>query len=139
MIRILIADDHRLVRDGLRACLEREKDMVIVGQAHDGAEVVRLVHQLYPDVVLLDIQMPKLTGLEAARELQSAGIKIIIVSMLGDKTVVQEAIALGVKGYLTKDEGFREVVAAVRSVHAGQTYYSQSVAKTMAGDAGNAR
>ncbi len=127
MIRVLIADDHRLVRDGFRALLERERDIEVVGEARDGLEAMELAKQMAPDIILMDIQMPRLGGLEATRRLQGSGTNVLIVSMVSDERVVRQVKGYGIKGYLTKDEGFRELVNAVRAVHAGHTYYSRTI------------
>ncbi len=132
MIRVLIADDHRLVRDGFRAVLEREKDLEVVGEARDGKEAIELTRQLHPDVVIMDIQMPRMNGLDAARELHSVdGQQVLIVSMLRDETLVRQALSNGAQGYITKDESFTELIYAIRALYGGKNYFSSSISKVL--------
>ncbi len=132
MIHVLIADDHRLVRDGFRAVLEREKDLQVVGEARDGKEAIELARRLKPDIVVMDIQMPRLNGLEATRELHSVdGNKILIVSMLRDESLVRQALSHGAQGYITKDESFTELINAIRAIHEGKTYFSRSICEIL--------
>ncbi len=128
MIHVLIADDHRLVRDGFRAVLEREKDLQVIGEARDGKEAVELTRRLNPDIVIMDIQMPRLNGLEATRELRTNGsCRVLIVSMLRDENLVRQAIEHGAEGYITKDESFTELINAIRSIYSGNKYFSRTI------------
>ncbi len=132
MIHVLIADDHRLVRDGFRAVLEREKDLQVVGEARDGKEAIELARRLKPDIIVMDIQMPRLNGLEATRELHSVdGDKVLIVSMLRDESLVRQALNDGAQGYITKDESFTELINAIRAIHQGKTYFSRSISEIL--------
>jgi DNA-binding NarL/FixJ family response regulator len=136
MVRILIADDHGIVRTGLRLLLDRFPDMEVVGEAADGREAVRLAHELKPDIIIMDIGMPLLNGLDAAvhivRENERSGI--IILSMHTDESYVLRALDAGAKGYLLKDHAEEDLEAAVRSVHGGKPYFSPSIAQALLED-----
>ncbi len=135
-ISIFLADDHAVVRDGLRALLEAQPDMQVIGDAADGRDTVRQVARLCPDVVILDIAMPELNGIEAAREIAqvSPATQVIILSMHSTAEHIFQALQAGVRGYLLKESAGIEVVNAVRAVHAGQRYLSQKISDTMIGD-----
>lgn len=123
---ILLADDHRIVRQGLRALLAAEADFEVVGEADDGREALELVKRLSPDVLVLDLMMPGLNGLEVARQLprQSPGVRVVVLSMHDDEGFVLEALANGVSGYVLKDSNSSDLVHAVREVAAGRRYLS---------------
>lgn len=123
---ILLADDHRIVRQGLRALLTGEADFEVVGEADDGREALELVKRLTPDVLVLDLMMPGLNGLEVARQLprQSPGVRVVVLSMYDDEGFVLEALANGVSGYVLKDSNSSDLVHAVREVAAGRRYLS---------------
>ncbi|MET0645951.1 MAG: response regulator transcription factor [Pyrinomonadaceae bacterium] len=123
---ILLADDHRIVRQGLRALLAGEADFEVVGEADDGREALDLVKRLSPDVLVLDLMMPGLNGLEVARQLprQSPGVRVVVLSMHDDEGFVLEALANGVSGYVLKDSNSSDLVHAVREVAAGRRYLS---------------
>ena len=127
--RILIADDHRITRQGLRSLLEKESDMEIVAEAQDGRTAVELAKKLLPDVVIMDVSMPDLNGIEATRQIISRckGVKIIALSMHSDTLFVTEMLKGGVSGYLLKDCAFEELAGAIRSVISGKTYLSPSI------------
>lgn len=136
MIKVYLADDHLIVRDGLRALLEANPDIVVVGDAPDGQQAVREVLHLLPDVVVMDISMPKLNGISATQEIRQAlpQTKVIILSMLGDAEHVFRALDAGAQGYLLKESAGREVVEAVLAVYAGKVYLSQPVTNTLIAD-----
>lgn len=123
---ILLADDHRIVRQGLRALLASEADFEVVGEADDGREALELVKRLNPDVLVLDLMMPGLNGLEVARQLprQSPAVRVVVLSMHDDEGFVLEALANGVSGYVLKDSNSSDLVHAVREVAAGRRYLS---------------
>jgi len=135
-IRILLADDHAILRRGLRALLEREGDMEVVGEAADGRETLKAVEELTPDVVVLDITMPNLNGIEAARQIQAkaAGTAVLILSMHSDEGYVLRALRAGARGYLLKDAVEGELIGALRAVAAGKAYFSPEVSKLLVED-----
>ncbi len=124
MIRILIVDDHAVVRSGLRLLLDREDDLEPVGEAGDGKRAVRLARELQPDVVLLDVVMPGPSGVDAAAEIrvESPSSRILMLSMQDDPTYVRQAFAAGAAGYVLKDAADSELVEAIRRVAAGEQY-----------------
>src|SRR5262249_50303428 len=130
-IRILLADDHALVRAGFRALLQNIAGFQVVAEAGDGPEALRLIETHQPDVVLLDITMPGLTGLEvAARVTQTwPSIRVVMLSMHATEEFVLQALRAGAAGYLLKDAGADELETAIRAVASGETYLSPSVSK----------
>ncbi len=129
-IRVMIADDHALFRRGLEMVLAEEPGIEIVGQACDGSEAVQVAAEAVPDVVLMDIRMPKTTGIEAARAMKEVApsAKIVILTISDEEEDLFEAIRAGASGYLLKDIPLDEVAAAVRSVHGGQSLINPSMA-----------
>lgn len=126
MIRVVLADDHAIVRQGLRALLETDQGCEVVGEAADGLTALQLIDTLQPDVAVLDLQMPDLGGLEVARRVQqqAPGTRVIILSMHGDEPFVQEALRYGVKGYVLKGSSTSELVSAVQAAVAGKRFLS---------------
>jgi DNA-binding NarL/FixJ family response regulator len=131
VISALIADDHGVVREGLRRLLEAEADITVCAEASDGREALRLVEKHQPNLVILDISMPRLGGLETLERLraQHPGLKVILLSMHGAPPLIQSAVTLGADGYLLKNGRAGEVVAAVRAVMKGGSYFSPPVAR----------
>ena len=130
-ITILLADDHVIVREGFRQMLELEDDLKIVGEAQDGRRAVALVKKLRPAVVLMDIAMPLLNGLEAARQVlkECPATKVLMLSAHSDDAYVQTAIESGAAGFLLKQTSAHDVCRAIREVHQGKTFFSPSIAK----------
>ena len=130
MIRVVIADDHHLVRQGIRALLEKAGDIEVVGEAADGPEALALVERLLPDVLVIDIAMPHLNGLEAVGRLRGLEMKTraLILSMYADDTLVRQALRNGAKGYLLKRAVTEELLLAVRAVSRGDTFLCPEVA-----------
>lgn len=128
-IRVVLADDHQIVRHGLRSLLATEPDMEVVGEADNGRAVIKLVQDLSPEVVIMDISMPDLNGIEATRQIlaESPGIKIIALSMHSDSLFVLNMLKAGASGYLLKDCALEELVKAVRTVMARKTYLSPGI------------
>jgi DNA-binding NarL/FixJ family response regulator len=128
-ITVLLAEDHVIVREGFRRMLELETDMEVVGEAKDGRQAVALVGKLHPDVVLMDIAMPLLNGLEAARQILKSvpGARILILSAHNDDAYVQNAIKSGAMGFLLKQTSSHEVCRAIREIHQGKTFFSPSI------------
>lgn len=130
VIRVLITDDQPLVRAGLQALLRRDKEIEIVGEARDGQEAVQLAEKLCPDIILMDVKMPNLDGIEATRRIHSENdsSRILMVAMSYDEKSVRRALASGARGYVDKSSMTDELIPAVRAVHGGQRYFSSSVA-----------
>jgi two-component system, NarL family, response regulator NreC len=129
VIKILLADDHKLLIDGLRSLLEKQKNLEVVGVAKDGLETVDLAAQYKPDIILLDISMPQLNGIDAARKIlrDLPDTKIIMLSMHADRRYIQESIRIGARGYILKESAAREVIKAIEDVQKGEIFFSQSV------------
>ncbi|MEP0518901.1 MAG: response regulator transcription factor [Hyphomicrobiales bacterium] len=132
-ISIVIADDHEVVRDGIRARLQEVADLKIIAEAKNGSEAVDQVSRYDPDVVMLDISMPILNGLETARKIRENGqaCKILMLSIYDATEYVQGAVKAGANGYLLKDASAKEMVSAIRSVAAGGLYFSAKVAPSL--------
>ncbi len=135
-IRILIADDHDIVRAGLKSLLERQDDIEIVGEAGDGRQVVRLAEELNPSIIVMDIAMPQLNGIDASGQIlrRDPEIKIIVLSMYADEEFLVRALTAGVKGYLLKDSVQADLLRAVRAVATGRSFFSPAIAQTLAED-----
>lgn len=133
-INVLIADDHRLVRDGLKTILSSSQDIQVVGDASDGLEALKKVDALQPDVVLLDLSMPKLDGMETARRIRKEHpkIKILMVTMHEEEEYSLKMVRMGVSGYLVKDSTALEVMEAIRSVYRGKAFFSPQISKILA-------
>lgn len=131
MISVLVADDHGIVREGLRRLLDDEDDFEVSGEARDGREVLEQVEQEKPAVVVLDINMPRLGGLETLERLRAnhPDVKVILLSVHGDAPFIQSAIALGADGYVLKNGRASEIVTAIRAVTKGGSYFSPVVAR----------
>jgi DNA-binding NarL/FixJ family response regulator len=132
-ITVLLAEDHMIVREGFRKMLELEDDFNIVGEAQDGRAAVALVKKLHPEVVLMDIAMPLLNGLEATRQALKAvpTTKIIMLSAHSDDAYVKNATDSGALGFLLKQTSAHDVCRAIREVHSGKTFFSPSIAKRL--------
>lgn len=135
-IKILIADDHQIMRDGLRALFDRHADLDVVAEAENGRTAIRLVRELSPDVVVMDITMPELNGIEAtARILNDApGVRVVALSMHSDRRFVREVFRAGASGYVLKDCAFEQLANAIRVVAANQTYLCPGVADVLIKD-----
>src|SRR5207302_1055340 len=131
-IRVLLADDHGIVRDGLRAVLATESGVEVVGEEADGEAALAAIEKLQPDVAVLDVQMPKLTGIEVARKLAAqARTSVVLLSMHKEDSFVQAALLAGASGYVVKEDAARDLTAAIRAVARGDTYLSPRIAGTV--------
>jgi DNA-binding NarL/FixJ family response regulator len=128
-IKILIADDQQLTREGIRSLLEREPDMDVLGEAEDGRSAVRMARELGPDIVLMDVCMPEMNGIVATTLIlaEAPRIKVIALSMLDDRRFVSNMLRAGASGYLIKDCSFKELVRAIRRVVANKVYLSPGI------------
>lgn len=135
-IRVLIADDHGIVREGLHSLIGKQSDMEIVGEADDGRKAVELVHQLEPDVVVMDISMPNLNGVDATSQIvrEHPKVKVIALSMHSSSMFVADMIKAGASGYILKDCLFDELAAAIRTVNKGGVHLSKDVLGLVVGD-----
>jgi len=131
-IRVLVADDHTIVRSGIRHVLESEQDFEVVGEAGSGSEAIALATSLQPDVVVLDISMPDLSGLEVAARLRGSGsTRVLILSMHDNAEYVLESVRAGAHGYLLKDTAATELRSAIRTICRGESYFSPPVASRL--------
>ncbi len=135
-IKVFLADDHKMFRDGLKAQLDNVDDMVVVGEANDGREALKMLEELKPDVAVLDVAMPMLNGIETTRNALKSlpGLKIIMLSMLADQMYVVEALKAGANGYLLKEESFSQLLEAINSVLGGKVFLSKSIEEAMMED-----
>ncbi|MBL8051358.1 MAG: response regulator transcription factor [Anaerolineales bacterium] len=136
MIHILLAEDHTMVRAGLRALLERAQDIQVVGEASNGQEAIDLTVALKPDVLVLDIMMPRLNGIQAAEQIRNLKlpVKILFVSMYSDAGLVRQALQSGAKGYVLKTSAGEELLQAIRAVAQGETYLSGTISSMVMED-----
>jgi DNA-binding NarL/FixJ family response regulator len=134
-IKIILADDHIVVRQGLRSLIDQQKDMLVVGEADDGLQLLESVGKLRPDVVLVDLKMPNLNGIDAAREIRVRfpNTHIVILTMHADRAYVERAMQAGVSGYVLKEENFQEMCTAIRQVALGNRYFSAGVSQQIPG------
>lgn len=133
MIKVLLVDDQNLIRQGLKALLELEQDLEVIGEAENGEIAISLIEQLYPDVVLMDIRMPVMDGVAATREIQKRfpGIKVLVLTTFDDDEYVKAALQNGAMGYLLKDTPSEELAVAIRAVHKGYTQLGPGIVKKL--------
>ena len=131
--RILLVDDHEITRQGLRLLIEEQSDMKVIAEAKEGRTAVELASELSPDVIIMDVSMPDLNGIEATRQItsKSSDIKIIALSMHSDSLYVSSMLKSGASGYLLKDCAFEELVIAIKAVVAGKTYLSPAISSVV--------
>src|ERR1017187_6301060 len=132
-ITVLLAEDHMVVREGLRKLLEAEDDLEVIGEAQTGRQAVDLTRKLFPSVVVMDIAMPLLNGLEATRQIRKfmPGTKVLILSAHNDDAYVDQAIAFGAAGFLLKQTSSHDLSRAIRTVQKGSTFFSPSIARRL--------
>lgn len=130
---IILVDDHSLVRDGIRALLESESDLDVIGEGADGLEAISLVKEKKPDILIVDIRMPNMTGIEAVEKLSASSpdVKCIILSMHDSEEYILQSVAAGAKGYLLKDTGKAEFIKAIHTVQEGGKYYSGDISNVL--------
>lgn len=135
-IRILLADDHTILRDGIRALLDDEPNMILVGEAEDGRTAVKLACELKPDVVIMDIGMPLLNGLEATRQIkrQLPGTEVLILTMHDNEEYIRQVLAAGAMGYILKDAAARELINAIKTVQRGEAVLSTAITRLVIED-----
>jgi DNA-binding NarL/FixJ family response regulator len=133
MINVVIADDHNLVREGIRALLEKAEDITVVGEAENGEEALALVQQHRPDVLVMDIAMPGMNGIQVLEQLRERGLPahVVILSMYADEVFVRQALQNGAKGYLLKGSFKEELLLTIRAASRGATYLSPSVSESV--------
>lgn len=135
-IRILIADDHAVVREGLRSLIRLQPNMMVVGEAVDGVEVVEMARQLAPDVILMDMVMPRQNGLESIQRLKGENnpARILVLSSFAEDERILPAIKAGASGYLLKDSSPRQLITAIRDVHRGESSLHPTIARKLIGE-----
>ena len=136
MIRVLVVDDHAILRDGIRSLLESQEDIIVVGEAGDGAEAIELADKLLPDIVLMDISMPKTNGLEATRIIKDRHpqLKVLILTQHDNREYIAPALGAGAAGYVLKRSGRREMLNAIRQVHEQGAFLSNNIAQEVLQD-----
>ena len=136
MIRVIIADDHHLVRQGIHSLLEKAHDIEVVAEAEDGQQAIELVEKQVPDVLVMDISMPRLNGMQAAERVRSLHLptQIVMLSMHSDDLMVKQALRHGARGYLLKSSVTEELLLAIRAASKGETYLSPSISKSILDD-----
>lgn len=130
-IRILLADDHAVLRGGLKLLLHTQPDMTVIGEARDGQETVELCKALKPDVLLLDLNMPGKTGLNALEELKGTGTRVLVLTMYDDVAYLRQAVEWGAAGYILKSAADVELISAIRAVARGDSYYDPALTKPL--------
>jgi len=135
-IRVIVADDHTVIRSGLKLMLGREPDVEVIGEAADGRQAVDLAEKLRPDVVVLDVAMPILNGIEAARQIAAKlpKTRVVILSMHSDEGYVLKSLKAGARGYLLKDSAESDIINAIRAVNEGKAYFSPEISRLLADD-----
>jgi DNA-binding NarL/FixJ family response regulator len=133
MIRVIVADDHHLVRQGICALLEKAPDMEVVGQADDGMAALELVRRTPPDILVVDLAMPRMNGIQTIERVQALGgrTRVVVLSMYSDETLVRQALRMGAAGYLLKRSVTEELLLAIRAAARGETYLSPSVSRVL--------
>jgi NarL family two-component system response regulator LiaR len=134
-IRIVLAEDHALVREGIRDLIQQQRDMEVLGEAEDGEQAVKLVNELEPDIVLLDIAMPKLNGIEATKQIKTdhPSVSVLVLTAYDNEELILAILEAGASGYLLKNIRSDELLKGIRSVHMGESVLHPSVLKTVLG------
>jgi len=132
-IRIIIADDHPIFRSGLKQIIEEDENIIILGEADNGKDALRLIRELKPDIVLLDIDMPLMTGIQVLRELGKQDVKTIFLTVYADEDIYDEGMELGISGYVLKDSAISDIMECIYKVNEGKYYISPSVSNFIFG------
>ncbi len=133
-IKVIIADDHQLIREGFKSLLNQLEEVEVVGEASDGLQVLNLLHSgKFADIILMDVEMPNLNGIDATERISKdfLGVKVIMLTMVNDKAIIQDAIAKGAKGFLFKNTSITSLFEAIKQVHGGASYFSTEVTLTL--------
>ena len=135
-VKVILADDHQMFREGLRSLMERQTDIEIIAEAADGRSIIKLLQKLSPDVIIMDVSMPGLNGIEATRQIKAefTDVKVIALSMYSNRQYVIEMLKAGASGYLLKDCAVKELCEAIRIVAAGQVYLNPQVSTLVVND-----
>lgn len=130
-IRVLLVDDHKILRDALRSVLERESDIVLVGEANNGVEALKIIPEKQPDVVVMDVGMPEMGGIQATLALQASfpQVKILALSTFFDRRIVQQMLGAGASGYIVKSSGSEELCRGIRSIYEGRSYLCPEISR----------
>jgi DNA-binding NarL/FixJ family response regulator len=136
VIRVLLADDHRILREGIRALIQDQADMQVIGESEDGLDTMKKVAQLNPDVVVMDIAMPLLNGLEATRQIRRdfPHVRVLILTMHENEEYIRQVLAAGALGYVLKDAAARDLLGAIRSVYQGEAVLSPAITRLVIED-----
>lgn len=128
-ISVMLVDDHSIVRQGIKSVIAKSKDINVIAEANDGREAVQMANEICPDIVIMDISLPLLNGLDASQQIikQNKRIKILILSMHENRVFIEKALNSGVKGYILKDSAADEIVQAIREVHSGRFFLSSKI------------
>lgn len=131
MIKVLVADDHTILRQGIKALLNNQGKIEVVGEAKDGREAIKMIEELLPDVVLMDIAMPGLNGLEATRRIKKKfpEIKVLVLTMYAHEEYIFQILNAGANGYLVKETAFQDLITAIKAVYRGEAFMSPSISK----------
>jgi DNA-binding NarL/FixJ family response regulator len=132
-VKLLVADDHKIFRQGIKKLLEEESDMHVIGEAADGRETVKKATELKPDVILMDIAMSNLNGLEATKQIKKVlpAVKVIMLTMHKNEEYILQSFQAGASGYILKEGAVEELVSAIRSIHQDKSFLSPTISKTL--------
>jgi two-component system response regulator NreC len=135
-LRVILADDHTIIRSGLRLVIERQAGLSVIGEAEDGKQAIELAASMMPDVIVMDVAMPRLNGIEATRQITIANpsAAIVVLSMHSDESYVLRALKAGARGYLLKDSAEADLIAAIHAVHDGKSFFSPAIRRVLAED-----
>ena len=135
-IKVVVADDHTILRQGIKALLNNQEEIEVVGEAKDGREAIKVIEELLPDVILMDIAMPGLNGLEATRRIKKKfpKTKVVVLTMHTNEEYIFQILNAGADGYLVKETAFQDLISAINSVHRGEAFMSPSISKKVMTD-----